>query len=122
MINLLIALAAGVLGFLAFYLPGVAHALGSIFPGAVAAIANGREDGFVKLLFDKTTGRTIGGGIVGLNAGELISEICLAIEMGADAEDIGRTIHPHPTLGESIGLAAEGYTGTCTDLPPPRRR
>jgi len=64
----------------------------------------------------------IGGGIVGLNAGDLISEICLAIEMGADAEDIGRTIHPHPTLGESIGLAAEVFTGTCTDLPPPRRR
>ena len=96
----------------------------SVFPWSASgrAIANGREDGFVKLLFDKTTGQTIGGGIVGLNAGELISEICLAIEMGADAEDIGRTIHPHPTLGESIGLAAEVYTGTCTDLPPPRRR
>jgi len=96
----------------------------AVFPWSASgrAIANGREDGFVKLLFDKTTGRTIGGGIVGLNAGELISEICLAIEMGADAEDIGRTIHPHPTLGESIGLAAEVYTGTCTDLPPPRRR
>jgi dihydrolipoyl dehydrogenase len=96
----------------------------SVFPWSASgrAIANGREDGFVKLLFDKATGRTIGGGIVGLNAGELISEICLAIEMGADAEDIGRTIHPHPTLGESIGLAAEVYTGTCTDLPPPRRR
>jgi dihydrolipoamide dehydrogenase len=96
----------------------------AVFPWSASgrAIANGREDGFVKLLFDKTTGRTIGGAIVGLNAGELISEICLAIEMGADAEDIGRTIHPHPTLGESIGLAAEVYTGTCTDLPPPRRR
>ena len=96
----------------------------SVFPWTASgrAIANGREDGFVKLLFDKSTGRTIGGGIVGLNAGELISEICLAIEMGADAEDIGRTIHPHPTLGESIGLAAEVYTGTVTDLPPPRRR
>jgi len=96
----------------------------AVFPWSASgrAIANGREDGFAKLLFDKTTGRTIGGGIVGLNAGELISEVCLAIEMGADAEDIGRTIHPHPTLGESIGLAAEVYTGTCTDLPPPRRR
>jgi dihydrolipoamide dehydrogenase len=96
----------------------------AVFPWSASgrAIANGREDGFVKLLFDKTTGRTIGGGIVGLNAGELISEVCLAIEMGADAEDIGRTIHPHPTLGESIGLAAEVYTGTITDLPPPRRR
>ncbi len=96
----------------------------SVFPWTASgrAIANGRDEGFVKLLFDKATGRAIGGGIVGLNAGDLISEICLAIEMGADAEDIGRTIHPHPTLGESIGLAAEVYTGTCTDLPPPRRR
>ncbi|HYS07097.1 MAG TPA: dihydrolipoyl dehydrogenase [Myxococcales bacterium] len=96
----------------------------AVFPWTASgrAIANGREDGFVKLLFDKANGRTIGGGIVGLNAGELISEICLAIEMGADAEDIGRTIHPHPTLGESVGLAAEVYTGTVTDLPPPRRR
>ena len=102
---------------------GEAHGK-AVFPWSASgrAIANGREDGFVKLLFDKATGRIIGGGIVGLNAGELISEICLAIEMGADAEDIGRTIHPHPTLGESIGLAAEVYTGTCTDLPPPRRR
>jgi dihydrolipoamide dehydrogenase len=96
----------------------------SVFPWSASgrAIANGRDEGFVKLLFDQATGRTIGGGIVGVNAGDLISEICLAIEMGADAEDIGRTIHPHPTLGESIGLAAEVFTGTCTDLPPPRRR
>jgi len=96
----------------------------SIFPWSASgrAIANGRDEGFVKLLYDKANGRVIGGGIVGLNAGDLISEICLAIEMGADAEDIGRTIHPHPTLGESIGLAAEVFTGTCTDLPPPRRR
>jgi dihydrolipoamide dehydrogenase len=96
----------------------------SIFPWSASgrAIANGRDEGFVKLLYDKANGRVIGGGIVGLNAGDLISEICLAIEMGADAEDIGRTIHPHPTLGESIGLAAEVYTGICTDLPPPRRR
>ena len=96
----------------------------SVFPWVASgrAIANGRDEGFVKLLFDQSTGRTIGGGIVGTNAGDLISEICLAIEMGADAEDIGRTIHPHPTLGESIGLAAEVFTGTCTDLPPPRKR
>jgi dihydrolipoamide dehydrogenase len=96
----------------------------SVFPWSALgrAIANARDEGFVKLLFDKDNGRVIGGGIVGLNAGDLISEICLAIEMGADAEDIGRTIHPHPTLGESIGLAAEVQTGTCTDLPPPRRR
>jgi len=96
----------------------------SVFPWSASgrAIANGREEGFVKLLFDKATGRTIGGAIVGIHAGDLISEICLAIEMGADAEDIGRTIHPHPTLGESIGLGAEVFTGTCTDLPPQRRR
>jgi dihydrolipoamide dehydrogenase len=96
----------------------------AVFPWSASgrAIANGREDGFVKLLFDKATGRTIGGAVVGLNAGELISEICLAIEMGADAEDIGRTIHPHPTLSESVGFTAEVYTGTVTDLPPPRRR
>ena len=96
----------------------------AVFPWSASgrAIANGREDGFVKLLFDKATGRIVGGAIVGLNAGELISEICLAVEMGADADDIGRTIHPHPTLAESVGLAAEVYTGTCTDLPPPRRR
>jgi len=96
----------------------------AVFPWAASgrAIANGRDEGFVKLLFDKVSGRTVGGAIVGIHAGDLISEICLAIEMGADAEDIGRTIHPHPTLGESIGLAAELFTGTCTDLPPPRRR
>ena len=96
----------------------------SVYPWSALgkAIANGRDEGFVKLLFDKASGRVIGGGIVGQNAGDLISEVCLAIEMGADADDIGRTIHPHPTLGESIGLAAEVQAGTCTDLPPPRRR
>jgi dihydrolipoamide dehydrogenase len=96
----------------------------SVFPWSASgrAIANGREEGFVKLLFDKATGRIVGGAVVGIHAGDLISEICLAIEMGADADDIGRTIHPHPTLGESIGLGAEVFTGTCTDLPPPRRR
>ena len=96
----------------------------AVFPWAASgrAIANGRDEGFTKLLFDEATRRVIGGGIVGTNAGDLISEVCLAIELGADADDIGRTIHPHPTLGESIGLAAELYEGTCTDLPPPRRR
>ncbi len=96
----------------------------AVFPWAASgrAIANGRDEGFTKLLFDEATRRVIGGGIVGTNAGDLIGEICLAIELGADAEDIGRTIHPHPTLGESIGLAAELYEGTCTDLPPPRKR
>ena len=94
------------------------------FPWAASgrAIANGRDEGFTKLLFDEATRRVIGGGIVGTNAGDLISEVCLAIELGADASDLGRTIHPHPTLGETVGLAAEWYEGTCTDLPPPRRR
>jgi dihydrolipoamide dehydrogenase len=93
------------------------------FPWAASgrAIANGRDEGFTKLLFDEKTHRVIGGGIVGLNAGDLISEVCLAIEMGANATDIGKTIHPHPTLGESIGMAAELYEGVCTDLPPPKK-
>jgi dihydrolipoamide dehydrogenase len=86
------------------------------------AIANGRDEGFTKLIFDEATHRIVGGGIVGTHAGDLISEVALAIEMGADAVDIGRTIHPHPTLGESVGLAAEVYEGVCTDLPPPRKR
>ncbi len=86
------------------------------------AIANGRDEGFTKLLFDEQTGRILGGGIVGTHAGDMIGEVALAIEMGADAVDIGRTIHPHPTLGESIGLAAEVAQGVCTDVPPPRKR
>ena len=96
----------------------------AVFPWAASgrAIANGRDEGFTKLIFDEQTHRIIGGGIVGLNAGDLISEVCLAIEMGADAADIGRTIHPHPTLGESIGMAAELYEGVCTDLPPQRKK
>jgi dihydrolipoamide dehydrogenase len=96
----------------------------AVFPWAASgrAIANARDEGFTKLLFDEQTHRILGGAICGTNAGDLIGEICLAIELGADAEDIGRTIHPHPTLGESIGLAAELYEGTCTDLPLPRRR
>jgi dihydrolipoamide dehydrogenase len=85
------------------------------------AIANGRDEGFTKLLFDEATHRIVGGGIVGTHAGDLISEVALAIEMGADAVDIGRTIHPHPTLGESVGLAAEVAEGVCTDVPPARR-
>jgi len=85
------------------------------------AIANGRDEGFTKLLIDDSTGRIIGGAIVGTHAGDLISEICLAIEMGADSVDIGKTIHPHPTLGESIGLSAEAADGHCTDLPPVKR-
>lgn len=95
-----------------------------LFPWAASgrAIANGRDEGFTKLLFDAESHRIIGGGIVGTHAGDLIGEIALAIEMGADAVDIGKTIHPHPTLGESIGMAAEVAHGSCTDLPPQRRR
>ena len=95
-----------------------------LFPWAASgrAIANGRDEGFTKLLFDASTHRIVGGGIVGTHAGDLIGEVALAIEMGCDSVDIGKTIHPHPTLGESIGLAAEAAEGTCTDLPPPRRR
>lgn len=85
------------------------------------AIANGRDEGFTKLLFDAESHRILGGGIVGTHAGDMIGEIALAIEMGADAIDIGKTIHPHPTLGESIGLAAEAAHGSCTDLPPVKR-
>ncbi|MCH7637676.1 MAG: dihydrolipoyl dehydrogenase [Proteobacteria bacterium] len=86
------------------------------------ALALGRSEGFTKLLWDKSTGRVIGGAIVGPNAGDLISEIGLAIEMGADAADIGMTIHPHPTLSETVAFAAEAYAGTLTDLYMPRKR
>jgi dihydrolipoamide dehydrogenase len=94
-----------------------------LFPWAASgrAIANGRDEGFTKLLFDEETHRIVGGGIVGTHAGDMIGEIALAIEMGADAVDIGKTIHPHPTLGESIGMAAEVAHGSCTDLPPARK-
>ena len=96
----------------------------AVFPWAASgrAIANGRDEGFTKLLFDETTHRCIGGGIVGTHAGDLIGEVCLAVEMGADPVDIGKTIHPHPTLGESIGMAAELYEGVCTDLPPVKKK
>ncbi|MEK8084874.1 dihydrolipoyl dehydrogenase [Aquabacterium sp. A3] len=95
-----------------------------LFPWAASgrALANGRSEGFTKLLFDAETHRIVGGGIVGTHAGDLIGEIALAIEMGADEVDIGKTIHPHPTLGESVGLAAEAAHGTCTDLMPVRKR
>jgi dihydrolipoamide dehydrogenase len=94
-----------------------------LFPWSASgrAIANGRDEGFTKLLFDEQSHVIVGGGIVGMHAGDLISEIALAIEMGADAVDIGKTIHPHPTLSESIGMAAEVAHGTCTDVPPVRR-
>lgn len=89
------------------------------FPWAASgrAIASGRTEGMTKLIFDKDTHRVIGGAIVGINAGEMLGEIGLAIEMGADAEDVALTIHAHPTLNESIGLAAEIYEGSITDLP-----
>jgi dihydrolipoamide dehydrogenase len=99
-----------------------------LFPWTASgrAIANGRDEGFTKLLFDDSPeahghGRILGGGIVGTHAGDMIGEVALAIEMGADAVDIGKTIHPHPTLGESIGMAAEVAHGSCTDLPPARK-
>jgi dihydrolipoamide dehydrogenase len=99
-----------------------------LFPWAASgrATANGRNEGFTKLLFDDSEsahghGKILGGGIVGPNAGDLIGEVALAIEMGADAVDIGKTIHPHPTLGESIGMAAEVAHGSCTDLPPSKK-
>nr|MCU0969228.1 dihydrolipoyl dehydrogenase [Rubrivivax sp.] len=94
-----------------------------LFPWTASgrAIANGRDEGFTKLLFDATTNRILGGGIVGTHAGDMIGEVALAVEMGADEVDIGKTIHPHPTLGESIGMAAEVAHGSCTDLPPARR-
>jgi len=94
------------------------------FPWAASgrAIANARDEGFTKLIFDAETHRIVGAGIVGTGAGDLISELALAIEMGADATDIGKTIHPHPTLGESVGMAAELFEGVCTDLPPARKR
>ena len=94
------------------------------FPWAASgrAIGLGRTEGFTKLVFDAATHRVIGGGIVGPHAGELISEVALAIEMGCEAADIGHTIHPHPTLAESVSMAAEVFDGTITDLYIPRRK
>ena len=94
------------------------------FPWAASGRAIGidRTEGFTKLIFDEETHRIVGAGIVGPHAGDLISELCLAIEMGAEAADIGLTIHPHPTLGESVGMAAEAYEGTITDLYIPKKK
>ena len=94
------------------------------FPWAASgrAIANGADYGFTKLVFDPETHRVIGGSIVGPGAGDMIGEVALAIEMGADSVDIGKTIHPHPTLGETIGMAAEVAHGTCTDIPAARKK
>jgi len=102
---------------------GVAYEKGT-FPWAASArsLTLGRSDGLTKLLFDKTTHRLLGAGIVGTNAGDLIAEAALAIEMGADAEDVGLTVHPHPTLSETIAFSAEAAEGTITDLYIPKRR
>jgi dihydrolipoamide dehydrogenase len=94
------------------------------FPWAASgrAIGIGRTEGFTKLIFDEATHRIIGAGIVGVHAGDLIAEVALAIEMGCEVADIGHTIHPHPTLSESVGMGAELYEGVCTDLPPQRKK
>ncbi len=94
------------------------------FPWAASgrAIASGRTEGMTKLIFDKDNGRVLGGAIVGINAGEMLGEIGLAVEMGADAEDVALTIHAHPTLNESIGLASEIFEGSITDLPNPKAK
>jgi dihydrolipoamide dehydrogenase len=94
------------------------------FPWAASgrALATGRDEGMTKLLFDKDTRRILGAGMVGPNAGELIAETVLALEMGADTEDIGLTIHPHPTLSETVFFAAEIAEGSITDLYMPKRR
>jgi dihydrolipoamide dehydrogenase len=95
-----------------------------VFPWAASgrSLSLGRDEGMTKVLFDDATNRIIGCGIVGPNAGDLIAEATLAIEMGADAEDIALTIHPHPTLSETVGFAAEMYEGTITDLIPPKKK
>ena len=96
----------------------------AVFPWAASgrALSLGRDDGFTKLLFDPATHRLLGGGIVGSNAGDLISEVAVAIEMGADATDVSLTVHPHPTLSETVAFAAEAYDGTLTDLYIPKRK
>jgi dihydrolipoamide dehydrogenase len=96
----------------------------AVFPWAASgrALSLGRDEGFTKLLFDPESGRVVGGGIVGPSAGELIAEVALAIEMGADAHDIGLTVHPHPTLSETVAMSAEAYAGTLTDLYLPKKR
>jgi dihydrolipoamide dehydrogenase len=96
----------------------------SVFPWAASgrSLAMGRDEGFTKLLFDPGNHRVVGGGIVGPHAGDLISEVALAIEMGCDAADIGLTIHPHPTLSETVAMAAEAFEGTLTDLYLPKKK
>ncbi len=101
---------------------GIEYGVG-VFPWAASgrAIGVARSEGFTKMIFDKATHRVIGGAMVGVNAGELVAEVSLAIEMGADAEDMALTVHPHPTLSESVSFAAEVFEGTCTDLPPKKK-
>jgi len=102
---------------------GIPYAKG-VFPWAASgrSLANGRSEGITKLLFNSEDDRVIGAAIVGTNAGDLIAEVALAIEMGADAVDLGHTIHPHPTLSETVNFAAEMFEGTITDLMPPKKR
>jgi dihydrolipoamide dehydrogenase len=102
---------------------GVKYGKG-VFPWAASgrSLSLGRDEGMTKLLFDEASERLIGAGIVGPNAGELVAEASHAIEMGSDAADIALTIHAHPTLSETVGLAAEAFEGTITDLYLPRKR
>ena len=102
---------------------GIKYGKGT-FPWAASgrSLALGRKEGLTKVLFEKESGRVLGAGIVGTNAGDLIAEVALAIEMGADAEDVGLTIHPHPTLSETVAMAAEAFEGTITDLYLPKRK
>jgi dihydrolipoamide dehydrogenase len=102
---------------------GVKYGKG-VFPWAASgrSLSLGRDEGLTKLLFDEANDRIIGAGIVGPNAGDLISEAALAIETGADAADIGLTIHPHPTLSETVGLSADAFEGTITDLYLPKKK
>src|SRR5471032_3334204 len=96
----------------------------TVFPWAASgrALGMGREEGLTKVLYEKGTKRILGAGIVGVNAGELIAETVLALEMGANAEDIGLTIHPHPTLSETFAMSAEAFAGTLTDLYMPKKK
>jgi dihydrolipoamide dehydrogenase len=102
---------------------GIAYGKG-VFPWAASgrSLSNGRDEGITKLLFDPTDDRVIGAGIVGTNAGDLIAEAAVAIEMGCDATDLGHVIHPHPTLSETVNFAAEMFEGTITDLIPPKKK
>ena len=102
---------------------GVKYGKG-VFPWAASgrSLSLGRDEGLTKVLFDETTDRIIGAGIVGPNAGDLIAEAAHAIEMGSEASDLGLTVHPHPTLSETVGMAAEAFEGTLTDLYMPKRK